>query len=272
MPYSQHALPAPTRPTRPHDPQISTTSPLMLTVWLKAMLRRLGVNLSGVDHLGVDVELDLARLAATDPIRLIVDVGGNHGQSVFKFARAFPGVTIHSFEPVPSTYAVLKRATASMRHVHAHACALGDAPGQVNMRLNADHCTNTIIGGDDSADHVQVPIDTLDAVTARLGLPQIDLLKIDVEGFELQVLRGAAGLLREGRIRYVFAECYLGAEDISQHTAFFDLHRVLHDAGFCFVAHYAESFNLRGGALGNVLYALKSRLPAQASGRVRNIF
>ena len=43
--------------------------------------------------------------------------------------------------------------------------------------------------------------------------------------------------------------------------------------GFCFVASYAESFRLAGGcAMGNVLYALKSRLPVSAPGRVKNIF
>lgn len=244
----------------------------MPTVWLKSMLRRLGVNLTGVDHLGVDLELDLARLAATEPIRMIVDAGANHGQTAIRFARAFPEATIHSFEPVPRSYALLQRATAALGHVHAHACALGDEQGHVRMSLNGDDRTNTILGAESAVDHVRVPVDTLDAVAVRLGLPQVDLLKIDVEGFELQVLRGAATLLRDARIRYVYAECYLGSEDESPHTDFFDLHRVLHEAGFCFVAYYAESFNLRGGALGNVLYALQSRLPARAGGRVRNIF
>jgi hypothetical protein len=50
------------------------------------------------------------------------------------------------------------------------------------------------------------------------------------------------------------------------------LHRVLDEAGFCFVNYYAEAFNLRlGCAQGNVLYALRSTLPRHAAGGVRNI-
>ncbi len=58
------------------------------------------------------------------------------------------------------------------------------------------------------------------------------------------------------------------------HTSFFDLHRMLDEAGFCFVTYYAEGFNLRLGCAleQRGLYALRSTLPRHAPGRVRNIY
>ena len=56
------------------------------------------------------------------------------------------------------------------------------------------------------------------------------------------------------------------------HISFFDLNQVLEKAGFCFVNYYAEAFNLRlGCAQGNVLYALRSKLPKHVEGHVKNI-
>jgi hypothetical protein len=78
--------------------------------------------------------------------------------------------------------------------------------------------------------------------------------------------------LKEGLIRFVYAECIFSANDAMPHTSFFDLHRLLDSAGFCFFNYYPEGFNLRlGCAQGNVLYALRRMLPSNVPGRVRSI-
>lgn len=56
------------------------------------------------------------------------------------------------------------------------------------------------------------------------------------------------------------------------HTSVFELHMRLESFGFCFVSYYPLSFRLAmGSALGNVLYALRSKLPPTVPGSVRNI-
>lgn len=240
---------------------------------LKSFLRRHGVNICGTDHLGVDVEVDLQRLTATEPLRTIFDVGGNFGQSALRFSRAFPQARILTFEPVPDSFRKLQRNIAGRGGIEAFNHGFGDMPGSFEIQIQPNAGGNTLIGSKSPLGSVKIRLETIDAFAAEKRIESIDLLKIDVEGYELQVLRGAAGMLARGAVRHVYAECVFAPDPVFSHTDFFELHRMLTGLGFCFVASYAESFRLAGGcAMGNVLYALKSRLPASAPGRVKNIF
>jgi FkbM family methyltransferase len=240
---------------------------------MKRGARRLGLYVGSTGRLGIDLELDLARLTPNQPLSTIFDVGDNFGQTARRFASAFPAATIFSFEPVPTSFELLVRSTKDHDRIKAFNLAMGDTAGTATMHLTDSAGSNSIVRVDSATGAVDVAIDTVDGFADRHATGTIDLLKIDVEGYDLQVLKGAGQRLSEGRIRFVFAECVFSANSEMPHTSFFDLHRVLDQAGFCFVNYYAEGFNLRlGCALGNVLYALRSTLPRRAPGRVRNIY
>jgi FkbM family methyltransferase len=240
---------------------------------LKGGARRLGLQVASAGRLGIDLELDLARLATVQPIRTIFDVGGNFGQTALRFAAAFPAATIFSFEPVVTSFERLVHSTRDNERIQAFNIGMGECAGTATMRLTHSAGSNSIVRVDSAIGTADVSIDTVDGFADRHTTGTIDLLKIDVEGYELQVLSGASQRLSEGRIRFVFAECVFSPSSETPHTSFFDVHRVLDEAGFCFVTYYAEGFNLRlGCALGNVLYALRSTLPRHAPGRVRNIY
>jgi FkbM family methyltransferase len=239
---------------------------------MKGGARRLGLYFASTGRLGIDVDLDLARLTADRPVRTIFDVGGNFGQTALRFASAFPMATIFSFEPVPTSFERLIRSTRHIERIKPFNLAMGDGAATATMHLTDSAGGNSLVRVGSAIGAVDVSIDTIDAFSSRQTAGTIDLLKIDVEGYELQVLRGASRRLSEGRIRFVFAECVFSPNSEMPHTSFFDLHRVLDEAGFCFVSYYAEGFNLRlGCAQGNVLYGLRSTLPRSAPGRVRNI-
>lgn len=239
---------------------------------LKRITRMCGVNLSSNDHLGVDVELDLARLTANAPLRNIFDVGGNFGQTALLFAAAFPTATIFTFEPVPESFSRLQKAVQRHPRIKPFNTALGDKSGSITMNLTPSAGSNTILATAAATASINIPIDTIDSFVTANSIETIDLLKIDVEGYELQVIKGAEQTLKRGNIRYIFAECVLPMDLQSPHTSFFDLHQTLDQNGFCFVTYYGEAFRLADGcALGNVLYALRSKLPDKASGRILNI-
>jgi FkbM family methyltransferase len=155
----------------------------------------------------------------------VFDVGANTGQ----FARLteseltpFPH-EIHAFEPGRSTFDQLSRSLGGHSHIHLNNMALGkksgeaelyyDSPGSALASLtkrNLDH-----LGIDFSGSEV-VHVDTVDGYCTRNGITHIDLLKLDVEGHELDVLQGATEMLATGRVSLVTFE--FGGTDIDTRT------------------------------------------------------
>lgn len=153
------------------------------------------------------------------PGMTVVDVGANHGLftiEALEFIR--PGGRVHAFEPAPATRELFEtnlKANGMEADVRTFSAAVGAAPGEARLRIHDEWSgLNTLaarditwLGRELKADRiVSVPIVTLDAHAAEQGLDRIDFLKIDVEGFELDVLKGARGLLDAGRVGFVMLE------------------------------------------------------------------
>ncbi len=152
------------------------------------------------------------------PGMTVLDVGANHGMFSLEAAHLVgPEGVVHAFEPAPATRALLTSNLAAngLSTVAVFPSALGDTPGIARLRIHREMSgLNTLADHDVtwnrrilSADQVvEVPITTLDAHAEAQGLDWIDLLKIDVEGFELGVIRGAHGLLASKRIARILLE------------------------------------------------------------------
>jgi hypothetical protein len=80
---------------------------------------------------------------------------------------------------------------------------------------------------------------TLDRFCIERGISSIDLLKIDTEGFELEVLRGAKTLLAHARVRHVICEATFDDDD-RLHGNFFSIHDFLKEYGFRFICIYDQ--------------------------------
>jgi FkbM family methyltransferase len=133
------------------------------------------------------------------PGMTIVDVGANIGvYSRFFAALAGQGGLVHCFEPSPSNFNRLRQSTAHLPNVRCSQAAVGDRSGTISLylsdELNVDHRT---FDSDDGRKKVDVRIVSLDDYFG-VGQP-VDLLKIDVQGFEMNVLRGAMRVLTENR-------------------------------------------------------------------------
>lgn len=168
---------------------------------------------------------------------VIFDIGANVGQTYRKYRRLFPTATIHSFEPFREAYDQLANAVLRDRYSHAHQLAVSDHSGDRTLFISKKNQMNSLLrvtkdgiphmGGDEATvvGEAQVPTITLDGYCAEHNIKQIDILKMDVQGGELGVLRGAEGLLRSRAVRLIysevlFAECYAGApmfDELWQH-------------------------------------------------------
>ena len=155
---------------------------------------------------GTDLASDVRKSVGIENVRTIFDVGAHVGLMTSYFAEQFPDAAIYSFEPVTSLYQKLKVSTASLPHVKTFNKAMGDHEGEIDIWLGKYSTMNSALKPAGDAEKITVPMVTIDSVVKSEALQSIDLLKIDVEGFELQVLKGASGLLAEKRIGFIYVE------------------------------------------------------------------
>jgi FkbM family methyltransferase len=136
---------------------------------------------------------------------VFLDVGANVGYlSAVAADAAGPEGEVHAFEPVPRYFRALERLAElnPSRRIHAHALAVGEAPGVARIGVSRGSNTgwNTMVPGAADADSetVDAPVTTLDDHVRAHGLAGRDLVvKIDAEGYEFPVLRGFARTLAE---------------------------------------------------------------------------
>ena len=134
-------------------------------------------------------------------IEYIVDVGANRGQfATYIRLQGFSG-KIFSFEPLPDAFSTLQQAAKEDGKIDACNFALSDRTGTTTLHVGSNDQTSSFhhVLTTDTADmevthDIIVPIDTLDNILANGPLSGIDpskiLLKLDVQGHELQALMG----------------------------------------------------------------------------------
>ncbi len=160
----------------------------------------------------------LAWIASFGPADVLVDVGANVGMYTVWAAKT-RGVRVFGFEPEAQNYALLNRnimLNGLEERVKAYCLALSDVAG-----LSELHLSQAVIGGSCHSLGEQVdfkhepmrPAFSQGCVAARLDdlvaggtVEQPNHLKIDVDGFEPKVLRGAARVLGDARLRSLLVE------------------------------------------------------------------
>ena len=151
--------------------------------------------------------LELVRPGST-----VVDVGANSGLFSLLAARRDPTVTVHAIEPVERVFSVLESNVAlnGLENVTCHRFACSDRSGTATLHVPAGEpvpVMASLLTGwpDTAATGEEVGCRTIDDLVATAGITRVDVIKIDAEGSEDAVLRGAQRTLKEHR-PFVLAE------------------------------------------------------------------
>jgi FkbM family methyltransferase len=178
----------------------------------------------------------------------IFDVGAHHGQTARKFRGLFPEARIFSFEPFLESFDVLKRHVAHDPNIRIFDFGLSSRDETSDFNSNSYSETNSLLSSDrlgartwgegllETKEIVRAKFKMLDSVISELQLPKIDILKLDVQGAEHLVMKGAGSACRERRINIIYSEIitqptYVGQKRLDEalgvfYESGFDLHNI----------------------------------------------
>ena len=192
----------------------------------------------GLRH-GVAASVEHEAAALDHSYRTVIDVGANRGQFLLLAARRFPDAALLAFEPLPVARSVLRRAIPRRRPLRLFDLALSSNAGTATFHVSRADDSSSLLPisrtqvstfpGTDEVAQVAVRTARLDEVLAPDDLDPPVLLKIDAQGGELGVLKGATGLLPDVTTILVecsFAELYEGQPKVGAIVDF------LHGHGF----------------------------------------
>ncbi len=177
--------------------------------------------------------LELLELLAAKPPATIYDIGANVGTWTCLAKSLFPHARVEAFEPLATHFAGFAQWTAPWgQDVRLHPCALGPTEGRAIMQVMDFSDASSLLPATAAglqefkikpAANQEVPVIPLDLLVAREKLPAPDLIKLDVQGYELEVLRGGEQCLQHARAvlcEVSFAKFYEGQPLFHEVVAF----------------------------------------------------
>jgi FkbM family methyltransferase len=184
---------------------------------------------------------DFSHLVSS-PSPVIFDVGANQGQSIELFRSQFPGCTIHAFEPDAEVFGALSRRFATTQGLVLNNLGIASRCGVMALHRNTRHATNSFLSLNDASDWrrsigvealatVPAPVTTIDRYCAERRVSKVDILKLDVQGYEPECLLGAYGMLRERRIAAVQLEIIFHPF-YERPSSFYRIEGILHGLGY----------------------------------------
>lgn len=174
---------------------------------------------------------------------LIIDAGANVGQFARAAVEVYPGCRVISFEPLPGVAAELRANLSSAPRWSCREIALGSVAGRANMHHHVYSPSSSLLRSSTefSVQHsfepdeqiVEVEVLPLDAALAGESLEGVCLLKLDLQGYEFEALKGASRTLTH--FSHVLVEVSF-VQVYEQEATFDQVHDALRAAGFTLVA------------------------------------
>ncbi len=140
------------------------------------------------------------------PDGTFLDIGANVGMVSFQVAHRRPDARIVAFEPNPLAVDgwLRNRRLSPASSATLEQCAVGDRVATLRLASPRTDLGAGVVAQDESG--VEVPATALDVYCAEHDVERVDVMKVDVEGFEPEVLAGARELLAAGAIRALIVE------------------------------------------------------------------
>lgn len=211
-------------------------------------LRKLGVEVHGTGYLQALAKgefkknaFDIQKDYCNNPAPVIFDLGANNGDISKIYLEYFSSARIFAFEPFPDSAKNYKSNFKDDARVKCFELAISDVKEEKNFFVNKNVDTNSLLkpqksglSSDAQVENIsviKVQSITLDEFCKQNNIDHIDILKMDIQGGELNALKGAVKLLKENKIGMIYMETYF-VEQYEGHPLFHDLSKFLSQFNF----------------------------------------
>ena len=187
-------------------------------------------------------------------IDTVLDIGANIGRTASTFRYLFPNATIHCFEPIPACYDELLRTVAGDNNCLNYNIALGATESTSEINVNSHLPSSSLLALGEShqtafpfaqeASKINIEIKVLDQFKPTKAFGKSTFIKIDVQGFELEVIKGGAETFKSAKVVLVemsYDELY------SKQPLFDDIYAVLTELGFKYYGSVGTATNPQNG-------------------------
>lgn len=186
----------------------------------------------------------------------IIDVGANKGQFALAARKCFPGAKIYSFEPLSHPAVIFNKVFADDKNIKLFPFAISDETGEAEIHISHREDSSSLLPIGEKQNEMfpgtyevgveKITMKKLHEVLSSADLKPPVLMKIDVQGFELNVLKGSTELLNN--IKYIYSECsYL--ELYKGQALYPEISEFLTKYGFFKTGEYNTSYDTAGIAV-----------------------
>lgn len=198
-------------------------------LWTRNVGRVLGVNriVARLGERGYEEQYDEKLSSCIRNGDVVWDIGANVGYYTTQFAsRVGSAGRVIAFEPSARNFQQLQSACKGLANVTLEPYGLGKTPGRVHFKQGCDAlgATSQVVDDESAEDTVEIRVG--DSLVLENAIPPPNAIKMDVEGFEGEVLEGLKSCLASPRLRAVGVEVHFG---------------ILHQRGLSHVPHDIEA-------------------------------
>lgn len=197
----------------------------------------------------------LRKYLASRRVTAVLDAGASSGHISERLLRMFPDAQAYGFEPNPMYKKALTGYAQRELRFHPFFCALSDRTGEVNLNVTRSAGNTSLLrpltslsqidpDGAPVEQTVSIPMTTIDEWAANQGVSAIEVMKFDIQGYELNALKGAANMLKNSTLA-VYTEVWFNPV-YEQSPLLGDVDAFLRTTGFVLFDLFKPKYNPSG--------------------------
>jgi FkbM family methyltransferase len=231
----------------------------IVTFFLEKIIQTLNFILGkGYGTSSIKTEFRLSRSLLDKPPEIILDIGANIGIYTVEAASKFPNAQIHLFEPSPTNFEILQSRFIDNPNVHLNNLAISNVAGVAHLYMD-EYGSGLASLTKRKLEHFDISYDKSEVITTlrleeywnnTLHRSVIDILKIDIEGHELDALESLGdGIAHIKIVQFEFGGCNIDTKTYFQNFWHFfqrnnfDVYRIS-PLGLIKISRYSESYEV----------------------------